>query len=252
VVRARVLGGAALVLLATTVCAADAAPTTFTLEFSGAHILDRSLPAGVRHEGRFTASPPLCTSGTALDIQDVQVEPLSVMRRHTCDDGSGSFVAFMPGVLGEHGGSGSWKIVDGAGRYAELRGVGTYSGHIVSGDPGVPATVAYTTSWQGVVDFDAVAPTVTVQASAKKLRKPPRTYSIRTVLDAHEGPVEYSIDIRSGTLFLAFKQGTAASGRIATTLRVRPPRRVRSAVVIVTVADAVGNEGVTKPIVKLR
>jgi hypothetical protein len=174
------------------------------------------------------------------------------MRTHTCDDGTGTFTAFMPTVRGEHGGGGSWKIVEGTGRYATLRGVGTYTGHIVSGDADRFETIVYTTSWQGVVDFDAVAPTLTASATAKRLPKPSRAYSVRAVVDAHEGPVTYSVDFRAGKVLLALKRGTAASGRVTTDARFRAPRGVPTVSVIVKVADVVGNESATTLSVRLR
>jgi hypothetical protein len=137
---------------------ASATPTSFTLSFQGSHVTDPSFPAGLRHEGRFTASAPFCPAGKAVDTRDVELEPLTVLRTHTCDDGTGSFTALMPAVAGEHGGGGSWKIVEGTGRYATLRGIGTYAGHIISGDPQVFETIVFETSWQGVVDFDIADP----------------------------------------------------------------------------------------------
>jgi hypothetical protein len=233
---------------------AAAAPTSFTLQFSGKHVpnTNPALKADLSHEGRFSASAPLCPTGPAVDTKDVELEPLSVMRTHTCDDGTGTFTAFMPTVRGEHGGGGSWKIVEGTGRYATLRGVGTYTGRLVSGDPDRFETIVYATSWQGVVDFDAVAPTLTANATAKKLKKPTRTYSVRAVLDAHEGPVTYSVDFRAGKALLALKSGTAASGRVTTSVRFRAPRGVRTVKVIVTVTDVVGNESSTTLSVGLR
>ena len=65
----------------------------------------------------------------------------------------------MPTVRSEHGGSGSWRIVKGTGRYATLRGLGTYTGTLVSGDPDF-ASVVFRTNWQGIVDFDADPPTI--------------------------------------------------------------------------------------------
>lgn len=244
--------GVLVLVLTGLVDGAKGTPTTFSLAFNGAHVHDASLAAGIRHEGRFTASGPFCTSGTAVDTRDLEIEPLTVLRTHTCDDGTGSFTAFMPAVLGEHGGIGSWKIVDGTGRYATLRGVGTYTGHIVSGDPGVFDSVVYTTTWRGVVDFDAVPPTFAATATSKKLRKPARTYTIRTVLNAQEGQVAYTVDIRAGKSFLAFKQGTSGSGRLTVALRIRAPKGARSVQVIVTVSDAVGNESTATRTVRLR
>lgn len=244
--------GALLLVLAGLVDGASGAPTTFSLVFNGAHAPDASLPAGIRHEGRFTASAPFCSSGTAVDIRDIEIEPLTVLRTHTCDDGTGSFTAFMPALLGEHGGIGTWKIVDGTGRYATLRGIGTYAGHIISGDPERFDTVVYSTTWQGVVDFDAVPPTFAATATSKKLRKPTRTYTIRTVLNAQEGQIAYSVDIRAGKSFLAFKQGTSASGRVTVALRIRAPKGARNVQVIVTVTDEVGNESTTTRAVRLK
>ena len=251
-VRRMVAVGALLVVLTGLVDGAAGAPTTFTLSFHGIHVLDPNLPAGIRHEGRFTASAPFCSSGKAVDTSDLEIEPLTVLRTHTCDDGSGSFTAFMPNLPGEHGGNGTWKIVDGTGRYATLRGLGTYAGHIVSGDPGRFETIVYTTTWQGVVDFDAVPPTFAATATSKKLRKPTRTYTIRTVLNAQEGQIAYSVDIRAGKSFLAFKQGTSASGRMTVALRIRAPKGARNVQVIVTVTDAVGNESTTTRAVRLK
>jgi hypothetical protein len=243
--RRTLVVGTLVVAVGALVGGASGAPTSFRLEFAGHHVVDTNLPGGIRHEGRFTASAPFCPVGTAVDIRDIEVEPLTVLRTYTCDDGSGSFTALMPALAGEHGGTGTWKIVAGTGRYATLRGLGTYTGHIVSGDPNVFETIVYTTSWEGTVDFDTVAPTVTSRATAKKLRKPPRSYSIRTSVDAHEGPVTYSVDVRAGKAFLALKQGTSATGRVTTTSRVHAPRGVRKLTVIVTVSDAVGNETAT-------
>ena len=101
---------------------------------------------------------------------------LNVYRVHTCDDGSGSFTAYMPSVRGEHGGSGEWQIVEGTGAYATLRGVGTYRGTLISGDPNDFVTISYRTEWQGVVGFDADPPTVekvtaTVRSFASESRR---------------------------------------------------------------------------------
>jgi hypothetical protein len=234
------------------VAGASAAPASFTLRFDGVHVADSSLPAGIRHEGRFTASAPFCPAGHAVDAQDVEIEPLTVMRTFTCDDGSGSVTAFLPAIAAEHGGIGTWKIVSGTGRYEALRGIGTYAGRLVSGDPSVFETIVFTTAWQGVVDFDTAAPTITATASAKKLRKPPRTYTIRTSVDAHEGPVTYSVDIRAGKAYLALRQGTLATGRAIVASRIRAPKGVRRVTVTITVADVVGNTSTKTLSVRVR
>ena len=235
---------------------ATAAPTGFTLAFDGAHFVDSVLPAGIRHEGRFTASAPFCTSGTAVDVTDVQIEPLTVLRLHKCDDGSGTVTVLMPTVAGEHGGIGSWQIVEGTGRYADLRGLGSYAGRITAGDPGRFETIVYRTEWRGVVDFDAVAPSVALRAAARKLKKPARSYSIRVALTATDdvagNAAAYTVDVRAGRAFLAFKKGTTTSGQAVLTLRIRAPRGVRTIQVIVTATDPVGNEGSATASVRLR
>ena len=86
---------------------ASAAPTTFSLTFEGTY--RRSEPARrAPAEGRFTASAPFCSAGRAYDVRQViDGEFLTAWRLHTCDDGSGSFTAFMPVARGEHDGRGS-------------------------------------------------------------------------------------------------------------------------------------------------
>ena len=131
------IGAGVAVVFACLSVGATAAPAPFLLTFDGAHPVDTTLPHGLRHDGRFTASAPFCSAGRAYDVGHSTDEGgfLNVLRIHTCDDGSGSFTADMPTVRGEHGGTGSWRILEGTGRYATLRGLGTYTGTLISGDP---------------------------------------------------------------------------------------------------------------------
>jgi hypothetical protein len=243
----------AVALLAT---GARGSPASFTLSFDGMHVLDSSLPAGLRHEGRFTASAPFCPAGKAVDVRDLATEPLTVLRTSTCDDGTGTFTAYMPAVAGEHGGVGTWKIVDGTGRYATLRGIGTYTGKLISGDPDRFETIVYHTEWHGVVDFDAVPPSVQVRAGASKLKRPARTYGVRVVLtapdDVADNSVTYSVDLRAGHSYLAYKKGTSPTGTAVVKLRVQPPRGTRNLQVIVTATDPVGNEASVTRSVRLK
>lgn len=234
---------------------ATAAPTSFSLTFEASHVLDPTLPAGLRHDGRFTATAPLCSAGRAYDVRDVTVEPLEVLRLHTCDDGSGSFTALMPVVRGEHGGSGAWKIVEGTGKYATLRGMGTYTGTLISGDPNLYETITYRTEWRGVVDFDADAPAIDkFTPSARKLRRRARTYELRVGVTAHDPgmPLAYTVDVRAGRALLALKRGSTSSGQATVTLRIEPPRAARSARILLTVRDALGNEATSSRAVRLR
>ena len=69
VLLAGIVLGTVLALLTT---GASAAPTPFSLTFEGAHVNDPTLPAGVRHDGRFTASAPFCSSGRAYDTRQIK------------------------------------------------------------------------------------------------------------------------------------------------------------------------------------
>ena len=239
---AAVAVGAVLVPLAS---GGVTAATALSLTFDGAHVPDSELSGGLRHDGRFTASEPLCPTGRAYDVRHFEGEMLSVLRLHTCDDGSGTFTASMPAVRSEHGGMGTWRIVEGTGRYVPLRGMGTYTATLVSGNPDLFDTIVYRTSWKGVVDFDADAPAVeTLGTSVRKVIQRPRTYALRLAVAVRDTalPVSFTVDVRSGRTELGYREGATSSGRATITLRIRPPRGARSARVVLVARDAVGNE----------
>jgi hypothetical protein len=236
-----IVAGIVFVLLTT---GASAAPAPFSLTFDGVHVSDPTTPFGLRHEGRFTAAAPFCPSGWAHDTRQIDDGgQLTVWRVYECDDGTGSFTAFLPFVRSEHEGSGSWKVVEGTGRYAQLRGQGTYIGTHLSGDPNDFATVTYRAQWQGVVDFDADAPAIeSLSASAQKRATRLPTYTLRvTVTGRDASQIAYIVDVRAGKVPLGLKRVAATTGRAATTLRIRPPRAARSVRVSVTATDALGN-----------
>lgn len=252
-IAATLAAGVALVPLA--FGNADASDSSL-LTFEGAHYVDTSLPGGLRHDGRFTASAPFCSAGRAYDSRHFDTGGwLTVHRLHTCDDGSGSFTVFMPNVRGEHGGSGNWQIVEGTGRYATLRGRGTYTGTIVSGDPDAFDTIAYTTSWEGAAGFDSDPPAIdALVATARKVRQRPPTYVLRVDLTARDAtaPVDYTVDVLAGRSRLDFKSGSTSSGQATITFRLRPPRGARSVRVALTVRDALGNETTASRSTRLR
>jgi hypothetical protein len=261
--RARVFVGAIAATLAACVALVPLAfggagtSNPVLLTFEGAHYVDSTLPGGLRHDGRFTASAPFCSAGRAYDTRHLDGGGgfLTVHRLHTCDDGSGSFTVFMPTVRNEHGGTGTWQIVEGTGRYATLRGRGTYTSTIVSGDRDVFETIAYTTSWQGAVGFDADPPAIDrLVATARKVRQRPRTYVLRVDLTARDAtaPVEYTVDVVAGRTRLDFKSGSTTSGQATVTFRLRPPRGARSLRVALTARDAVGNETTASHSTRLR
>ena len=138
-------------------------------------------PFGLRHIGTFTSSAPFCLSGTLVDLQVVAVPltPLRARRELTCADGSGSLIVGINEPQLEHDSRfpGTWRIEEGTGRYASLRGRGEYRGELLGGDPLDPANVVFRASWQGVTDTDTVAPTLSVAtARATKLRRPAGAY----------------------------------------------------------------------------
>jgi hypothetical protein len=246
--RARLLVVAALTVVtaafASVAVHAAAAPTAFSLRFEGLHVPDAALSHGLRHDGRFTALPPFCAAGRAYDVRHFGEDSLSVHRLHTCDDGSGSFTAFMPNVLNEHRGQGAWRIVEGTGRYATLRGFGTYRGTLLGGDPLLFDTITYRTDWQGAVGFDADPPALeSLAVTARKLPLRQRTYVVQVALVARDqsAPVSYTVEVRTGSADVVSKLGSTSSGRAAITFRIRPARAVRSARIELTAQDALGN-----------
>jgi hypothetical protein len=237
---------------------ASAAPKEFSLTFEGVHVADPGMPeSGVRHDGRFTASAPMCSTGRASDVKQATSESgfLMVWRLHTCDDGSGSFTAYLPIARREHDGKGSWQIVEGTGTYASLRGQGTYTGTLVSGDPNDFPTISYRTQWQGVVDFDADPPAIArYSASARKLRLPRPTYSLRIAVTAQDPstPILFNVEVRAEGGRLASSRQTSTAGSANFVLRISPPRTARSARIALTTTDALGNQSSSLRSVRLR
>jgi hypothetical protein len=202
---------------------------------------------GGTHVGTFTSGAPFCESGTV----DYVAAPgqNEEARRYTCSDGSGTLTLAEPG-----GGQGrEWTIVEGSGRYAGLRGKGSYSFEPLSDGP--PAWV-FRTTLQGFADADAVAPSVAfTSARAIKLRRPPGSYSIRVALslrdDVEGNMVAYTLRVKEGPDHprdrwlpeLDRMEGSTASGSVSTTLRVYPSsKRVRNVVLLLSASDPVGNE----------
>ena len=210
-------------------------------------IPDSTLLHGLRHDGRFTASAPFCSEGRAYDVRHFEGDPLSLLRIHTCDDGSGSFTAFMPTVRNEHGGLGTWRIVEGTGRYATLRGMGIYGGTLVSGNPLFYETISYRTNWQGLVDFLADPPAIgTFTTTARASFANGGSTYVRRIGLAIQIRVRPSCTLvgrsRRDGVPADVKQGSTALGkqrsRFGSARRARPAARPIS----ITARDALGNE----------
>ncbi len=78
-----------------------------------------------------TRSAPIlaatCPSGSAADVS-VEATTDTALRRFTCA-GGGDFSARIAPLPAEHGGTGTWQIVDGTGPLAGLRGKGHLDEH---------------------------------------------------------------------------------------------------------------------------
>jgi hypothetical protein len=220
-----------VVMSAASALAARSAASPFELVVQGRAV-------DVILDGTFTSSAPFCESGTAAHA------PHSGEYRelYTCGDRSGSLTfKFMP--------HGDWTIVEGSGRYASLRGKGKYS--VENLGLGDFATWEFRAKLQGLVDTDAVAPSLAfTSASATKQRRTPGAYTIRVAVslrdDVDGNTVSYRLSVtqtRAHHLIeLASKEGTTATGSLSTTLRVVPGKRVRSVQLRLSGSDPIGNQ----------
>jgi hypothetical protein len=228
-----------------------AAPASFQLVFDGKH------QANLLHEGPFTTSSALCPSGTAVDVS-IDEASLTAVRQFTCDAG-GSFTAKVGPLPAEHGGSGSWQIVDGSGPLADLRGKGTFTSVRLTGDPNDPKTITFRSTWTGVADLDAVPPTTGVKHwHAKKLKRPKRAYKVGLTLsltDNGGGPVSYAfqlVDPRKPSNAIVFKLGKTTSGSVRRSFRIKVGKRTRRLRLKVDATDAVGNQSAFTKTFRLR
>lgn len=225
---------------------AIAAPSSFQLVFDGKHsAASFDTPSGLQHEGPFTTSSPFCPSGTAKDVASLGADVAT--RVFTCTSG-GQFTARVGPLLSEHGGSGTWQIVDGTGAVANLRGMGTWRSVRSSSDDFFdPAKITFRTTWDGVAAMDAVPPAISlVRASVQKLNKPAGTYSVNlrlSIADGQGDTVSYTISLADArkSMGLASKSGRASTRTVALALRVKPAKGVRALRLKVDATDAVGN-----------
>jgi hypothetical protein len=236
---------------ATTALGARSAANPFELVFEGSEecVSDGYACVDSRVVGTFTSGVPFCESGTAVDVESLM--------RYTCTDGSGSLTL----KIGSHRGyltrsERVWTIAEGSGRYADLRGKGTYSTETLDGDDPLELVFPYRAMLQGFADADAVAPSLAfTSASATKLRGAGGWYTIRVALslrdDVEGNTVAYGLRVKEGPegprdrrLFeLAEREGSTTSGSVSTTLRIySPSKRVRSVRLLLSGSDPVGNE----------
>jgi hypothetical protein len=205
----------------------------------------------LRTSEAFTSKAPFCESGSVASV-DIGV------RRFACADGSGSITLDLldMGLPQPSFGDGDWSILEATGQYASLRGRGTFRSEPLSEDE---FGFAFRSTFQGVADADAVAPTIAVaNLKASKVKGKKGVYAISVALDIRDNvgdnPVAYTVSVRreSGTgPWLALKSGEAIGG-ISFELRVRRPNgRVRAVLIRTTAVDPVGNESSLDARVKL-
>jgi hypothetical protein len=238
--------GLVAAIVAVVTSAAGAAPSAFHLTVEG-HI-GHALGGALLHDGTFTASPPFCSSGTGVDLWASPARPMVSYRLLSCDDRSGSLTVRLVDTEAEHtrGRTGIWRVVEGTGPYAELRGMGTLTGMPLGSDAGHPGTPRFRTEWSGIVDFDVVAPPIVVLRSrAWKRPGAVRDYVVGVAFTAADdvdgNRVSYKVSaFRSGRL-LASKQGDLLTGATSVSLRIRPPGRPRMVRLEIQAWDPVGN-----------
>lgn len=230
--------------------AGAAGPPSLHLVFDGKH------DAQLHHEGTFTTSFSWCPSGTAADVS-VNSDTDTATRLFSCA-GGGDFTATIAPLPAEHGGSGSWQIVDGSGPLADLRGKGTFTSTRLSGDSSDPETITFRSTWDGVADFDADGPSVVVKSvSRHKLKRPPGAYSLRVGLslsDAGGGAVSYTLEVlnpKKRTVTYAYKTGQA-TGIVTRKFRIKVPRTRRVVELKIGASDPVGNVSAASKKIRLR
>jgi hypothetical protein len=246
---ARALAIAAAILIAAGGAEATG-PPSFHLVFDGRH------NASLLHEGAFATSSSLCATGVAGDLS-VDATTDTAVRRFTCATG-GEFTAKVTPLPAEHGGIGSWQIVDGTGPLANLRGKGTFTSTRLSGRPDDPATITFRSTWEGVADFDVAPPHVAVMSSTvRKLKRPKGAYDIRLALsitDAGSDLVSYVLQIvaKKPRSALVYRVGQTTTGTVTQTLRLKPAKTVRTVQLEVDATDAVGNEAALTKTIRLK
>jgi hypothetical protein len=222
--------------------AADGAktvPAAFRLVFEGKHTPE------LLHEGTFTTAASFCPSGSAADTS-IDSNTETAVRTFRCSGSADAFTARVKPLPAEHGGSGSWQIVSGSGALADLRGKGTWTSVRLGGTTDDPATITFRSTWEGVTDYDASAPTIALsRSSAQRLRRPKGAYLVRFRLSFSEAAgnvVTYDVRvIDPRNAHEVPKVGSTSTGTASFAIHVRPTRRTRILTIKVEATDPVGN-----------
>ena len=220
-----------------------------TWEFDGDVLL------GVDLQWTFSSRGPFCTTGTFVEFGD----PGGTTWRFTCDDDTGGLTVSIARPW-DHDPEASvwnttWRILDGSGSYAGLRGGGSMRIEVLSSEISDRVSVmTWRSTLQGVVDRDAVAPTIAFSsATAAKLHRPAGSYALRLGVafrdDVTDNPVSYALRVTHGGRKLAEKLGTTRREAVSMTLRIRPPAGARTVRLVLTGSDPIGNQvAITRPL----
>jgi hypothetical protein len=215
-------------------------PEQLALTFVGGHGAPSVSDLGMRYEGTFTASAPFCPAGSAADVQQYPFAIVAV-RSLTCTDGSGGVVLRIGPRTGEEslGGTGTWTIVDGTGRFAGLRGTGKW---LVGGEDLAAGRPMFRMALSGVAAFDVGAPRIAFARSSVTSGK--RDWMVRYTFSAADdvasNRVSYRVAVLTNGRLLGMRDGTTAAAR-PVSLGQRAPRGVRNVTVVLTAIDPLGN-----------
>lgn len=237
-------------LTAATPLAARSASSPFELTIEGRDTWERDgdVLLGVDLQWTFRSKTPFCTTGTFVEFGG----PGGTTWRFTCDDGTGGLTVSIARPWNHNPQASvwntTWRILDGSGNYAGFRGEGSMRIEVLSGE--ITETVSVMTwrsTLQGVVDPDAVAPTIAFSSvTAAKLHRPAGSYALRLEValrdNVTDNPVSYTLRVTNGRRKLAEKFGTTRKEAVSIPLRIRPPARARTVRLVLTGSDPIGNE----------
>ena len=107
-----------------------------------------------------------------------------------------------------------------------------------AGGPGFDHLVNY----RGVIDFDAVAPTISIStASVQKPSRPKGPHTLKVVFSAPDNvagnDVSYTVTAQSCRSSLGSKAGQTTGAPVSVTLRIHPPKAARTLRVQITASD---------------
>ncbi len=201
------------------------------------------------HEGTFTASAPLCPSGTWLGDSE---EDGDGVREFTCADRSGTFTTdFVGDAEHETGATAPWAITGGTGKWVKLRGAGTATTDQSTG-PGQPP-IDFRSTWTGLVDFDAAGPSLRVTRAT--VVRAGRSWKVSVAFTSFDNvranAVTFRVTATSGQFFAAVN-GTVAAGKGRATFVVRRSEAADELQLGLHVFDPWENETAARKLLKLR